>query len=120
VKFTEHGTVTICTTIVDIGGDTKAPGPSGNASAIIEISIEDTGIGIAEDDIHRLFEAFVRLESPLRSPTPGTGLGLYLTRKLVVDVLGGDILCKSRIGTGSCFSLRIPERIYEKGTGSRG
>lgn len=118
VKFTEHGSVTVCTTIVEIGGDTKTPGPSGKASALIEISIKDTGIGIAEEDIHRLFEAFVRLESPLKSPTPGTGLGLYLTRKLVVDVLGGDILCNSRIGMGSCFTLRIPERNYEKSTGS--
>ncbi|MDD2852300.1 MAG: ATP-binding protein [Desulfuromonadaceae bacterium] len=120
VKFTEHGTITVCTVATDTRPDTGESTPVGAASPTIEITIEDTGIGIAEEDIHRLFEAFVRLESPLKTASPGTGLGLYLTRKLVAEVLGGEIFCKSMIGVGSSFTLRIPERIYEKGTGSRG
>ena len=86
----------------------------------LSVSISDTGIGIAEEDILRLFQPFVRLVSSQKTTVPGTGLGLYLTRKLVVDVLGGDIICKSDVGVGSSFTLIIPERIYEKGTGSRG
>jgi signal transduction histidine kinase len=120
VKFTDHGTISVRSAAIVTRQETGEGGTAGTAPPIIEISIEDTGIGIAEEDIHRLFEAFVRLESPLKTTSPGTGLGLYLTRKLVAEVLGGDILCKSRIGMGSCFTMRIPERIYEKGAGSRG
>jgi signal transduction histidine kinase len=123
VKFTEVGAVSVhtaVTAVADIGQKNGERSSSRTASGIIEISIEDSGIGIAEGDIHRLFEAFVRLDSHLKITAPGTGLGLYLTRKLVAEVLGGDILCKSEIGVGSRFTLRIPERIYEKSTGSRG
>jgi PAS domain S-box-containing protein len=120
VKFTEHGKVTVSSVGADIKQVAGGQHPSAPSPPLIEISIEDSGIGIAEEDIPRLFMAFERLESPLKATVLGTGLGLYLTRKLVVDVLGGDILCKSEVGRGSTFTLRIPERIYEKGTGSRG
>ncbi|SJZ41881.1 PAS domain S-box-containing protein [Trichlorobacter thiogenes] len=106
VKFTEQGGITVTAQFM-------ATGP-------VVIAVQDTGIGIAEEDIQQLFKPFVRITSLLKTVTPGTGLGLYLTRKLVVEVLGGDILCTSTVGTGSTFTLRIPERIYEKGTGSRG
>jgi signal transduction histidine kinase len=120
VKFTKCGGVTLSSVVTDTGNAAAGKRFSGTRVPMIGISIEDSGIGIAEEDITRLFEAFVRLESPLKATAPGTGLGLYLTRKLVVDVLGGDILCKSVAGMGSTFTLIIPERIYEKGTGSRG
>jgi signal transduction histidine kinase len=83
-----------------------------------QIDISVAGSGIATEDIPRLFQPFERLESSLQSTVPGTGLGLYLTRKLVVEVLRGDIICKSDAGIGSTFTLRIPERIYEKCIGS--
>lgn len=120
VKFTEHGMVTISAAGADTlpGGSGWAPSVSGGRQVII--SVRDTGVGIEEQDIPRLFQPFVRLESPLKTIAPGTGLGLYLTRKLVVEVLMGDIVCSSNIGTGSTFTLRIPERINEKGAGGRG
>lgn len=120
VKFTDHGRISVASAVADSGHGSRQQLPSGAAATLIDISIADSGIGIAEEDIPRLFQAFVRLQSPLRPTTPGTGLGLYLTRKLAVEVLGGEILCKSELGTGSIFTLRIPERINEKGTGRRG
>ncbi|MDA8429763.1 MAG: PAS domain S-box protein [Geobacteraceae bacterium] len=120
VKFTERGGITLSAQVADSGQGRERLPPSAVASPLISISIEDSGIGIAGEDIQRLFEPFVRLESPLKITVPGTGLGLYLTRKLVEKVLGGDILCTSDVGRGSTFTLRIPERIYEKGTGNRG
>jgi signal transduction histidine kinase len=104
-KFTEQGGITIKTFCEDA---TEAP---------ICISIADTGIGIAEEDIPRLFKPFVRLDSPIKIIVPGTGLGLYLTRKLVGEVLKGDIICASKLDMGSTFTIRIPERINEKSTG---
>jgi signal transduction histidine kinase len=112
VKFTEKGKITVSAAVADTPFDKGGEG--------VIISVRDTGIGIAEEDIPTLFQPFVRLESSLKTTVPGTGLGLYLTRKLVVEVLGGDIVCKSDAGKGSTFTLKIPERNDEKGTGSRG
>lgn len=77
----------------------------------VEISVNDTGIGIPEQELGLLFEPFVRLESPLKRHTTGTGLGLYLTRKLAREVLGGEVSVSSQFGKGSAFSLRIPQRM---------
>lgn len=118
VKFTERGKITLLSTVADIEQGSGGQRPSLSASEQIDISVADSGIGIATEDIPRLFQPFERLESSLKSTAPGTGLGLYLTRKLVVEVLRGDIICKSDAGIGSTFTLRIPERIYEKCIGS--
>jgi len=75
---------------------------------MLEISVTDTGIGIREDDLDKLFSPFVRLDSPLRSTVPGAGLGLYLTRKLVNEVLHGEITVKSTAGEGSMSLLTLP------------
>jgi signal transduction histidine kinase len=120
VKFTEHGGITVSSTKADVGPDVNGEVTTPNGRPTVSITISDTGIGIAAEDIPTIFEPFVRLESHMKTVAPGTGLGLYLTRKLVVEVLGGDILCTSTIGMGSTFTLTIPERIYEKGTGGRG
>lgn len=77
----------------------------------IRISVSDTGIGIAEDDIPRLFQPFERMDSHLRVKAGGTGLGLYLTRKIVTDILQGEIHVESVKGQGSVFSLTIPRNV---------
>ena len=74
----------------------------------VKINVTDEGIGIAEDDQALLFNSFVRLESHLKTKIPGTGLGLYLTKKIVTELLGGKITAKSQLSQGSCFSIIIP------------
>jgi PAS domain S-box-containing protein len=101
VKFTEQGGVTVEARIVKVSGATQDAG-------VAEISVTDTGIGIREEDIGKMFQPFVRLSSPLQATVPGTGLGLYLTRKLAAEVLKGDILLTSEYGKGSRFTIRIP------------
>ena len=96
VKFTEQGGVKV---VVREVGDK------------VEITVADTGIGIADKDMAKLFEAFERLETHLRVKAGGTGLGLYLTRKLTTELLQGDIMVTSEIGKGSTFGLRIPKSI---------
>ena len=96
VKFTEKGEIKII---------------AKSSNNEIEISIGDSGIGIKKEDIPKLFTAFVRLDSPLTAKTSGTGLGLYLTRKLTQEVLGGKINVESEYGKGSIFSLRIPREV---------
>jgi signal transduction histidine kinase len=77
------------------------------------LSVTDTGIGIAEKDIPRLFEPFERLETHLRVKAGGSGLGLYLTKKLAIDVLRGDVSVESIEGQGSTFAVRIPKDIRQ-------
>ena len=77
----------------------------------VSISVKDTGIGIAEDQIDNCFQAFERLPTHLKIKSGGAGLGLYLTRKLVVDLLQGDIEVESRLGVGTTFQIHLPRAI---------
>ncbi|ACH39544.1 MAG: hypothetical protein ACD_55C00136G0003 [uncultured bacterium] len=76
-----------------------------------EISVADSGIGISEQDAKLVFQPFRRLDSSLRGTVSGTGLGLYLTNKLVREVLGGTITFVSAVGQGSTFTIRIPVTV---------
>lgn len=77
----------------------------------IKIRVTDTGIGISEKDLELLFQPFIRLDTPLKMHTSGTGLGLYLTHKLASEVLQGDVKVSSRDGEGSIFTLQIPRQV---------
>jgi signal transduction histidine kinase len=59
----------------------------------------------------KLCHAFVRIESPLKAKVPGTGLGLYLTKRLLAEVLKGEIICTSSYGEGSRFTIKVPVKI---------
>jgi PAS domain S-box-containing protein len=80
-------------------------------SAWVEIVVADTGIGIGAEDAKLVFQPFQRLNSPLKGTVSGTGLGLYLTNKLVSDVLGGSITFVSAVGKGSTFTIRVPVTV---------
>ncbi len=73
----------------------------------IEISVEDTGPGISEEDIVRLFKPFQQLESFVTKKHGGTGIGLYLCRR-IIDTHGGKIWVESEVGKGSKFAFMIP------------
>jgi len=106
VKFTEKGSITVQTLIRE-----PERADAGNGERMVEISVSDTGIGIREENMPKLCNAFVRLESPLEARVPGTGLGLYLTKKLLAEVLKGEIICISRYAEGSRFAMKVPVRI---------
>jgi signal transduction histidine kinase len=73
--------------------------------------VADTGIGIPEESVGRIFDDFYQVENPSQPRTKGTGLGLSISRKLA-DLIGGVLSVKSRPGAGSSFSLSIPvERL---------
>jgi len=77
------------------------------ATDTIEVSVEDTGIGISSNDIPQLFQPFHQLESPLQKKYGGAGLGLFLTKRLV-ELQGGVLRVESERGGGSVFSFSIP------------
>ena len=93
LKYTEEGAVKVTATI---------------HNQLLISAVEDTGIGIAEADLDDLFKPFERIESRLKVKTLGTGLGLYLTRKILAQLLGGTIEVKSVLGVGSTFSIKVP------------
>jgi PAS domain S-box-containing protein len=73
----------------------------------IRVAVWDTGPGIQEEDMHKLFQAFSQLETTLTKEHPGTGLGLNLSRKLV-ELHGGELSVESEFGSGAEFSFTIP------------
>lgn len=75
----------------------------------IEITVEDTGIGISPEDQKRLFQPFQQLETVLTKKVSGTGLGLNLCKKFV-ELHGGKIWVESEVGKGSRFIFTIPVR----------
>ncbi|HBG18153.1 MAG TPA: hypothetical protein DDY32_02445 [Desulfobulbaceae bacterium] len=93
VKFTAKGTIGV---YAELSG------------SMVSITVEDTGIGIREQDLEKLFSPFVRLHAAGESVIPGTGLGLYLTNKLLREILNGDMLVTSIYGVGSRFTMRVP------------
>ena len=71
------------------------------------VSITDTGVGIAEEDIARLFDKYEQARARATRGEKGTGLGLYITKQLV-ELHGGTISVNSKIGEGSIFSFTLP------------
>ncbi len=98
VKFTDQGSVKITAGVT--GGDN------------LEVRVIDTGVGIKKEDMNKLFQPFQQIDISLAKKHEGTGLGLYLTKKLT-GLLGGDISAKSEYGRGSEFTFTIPLRYKE-------
>lgn len=76
------------------------------------MSVEDTGIGIKEQDIDRIFDSFSRLDMDKNRYKQGTGLGLNITKQLV-GLMDGTLQVTSQYGKGSCFTVEIPQEIID-------
>lgn len=82
------------------------------AVLMLEISVEDTGIGIKTEDMDKLFDSFTRLDQEKNHTVEGTGLGLNITKKLI-GMMDGEISVESAYGTGTTFTVRIPQQIVD-------
>lgn len=99
IKFTpKNGTVTVTANIIQIEGKDT-----------LVVSVADTGIGIAQEDLPKLFNKFQQLNNDKSSlhHVSGTGLGLYISKELIA-LHGGTIYAKSEAGRGSTFVFKIP------------
>jgi PAS domain S-box-containing protein len=120
VKFTlEGGTVTLEVRLEQAGEAEEATSPlsppspsSPSSSPHLCFSIIDTGIGIAPEDIGKLFQPFLQLDSRLNRQYTGTGLGLALVQKIMA-LHGGTVSVSSAVGQGSCFTVRLPYRTSD-------
>lgn len=95
-KFTQGGTVTL-----------KVQRTSGAAGHKLAFSVTDTGIGMTEQQMSRLFQAFSQADNSTTRRFGGTGLGLAISRSFA-RTLGGDLTVSSEPGKGSCFTLTLP------------
>jgi PAS domain S-box-containing protein len=94
-------------------GSGRAFTPSENTFAeFLEISVTDSGIGIAAEDLEHLFKPFSQIDSGLARRFDGTGLGLAMV-KLLADLHGGSVAVESEVGVGSRFTVWLPLRRME-------
>jgi PAS domain S-box-containing protein len=102
VKFTHQGSIEMEAQLVEM-----APR---DGRHLIRISVRDTGIGIPEDRIDRLFQSFSQVDASTSRCYGGTGLGLAISKRLV-EMMGGDIRVQSRVGEGTTFECTISAGI---------
>jgi two-component system sensor histidine kinase/response regulator len=98
IKFTERGQVVMRARLVE--------------GRRVRFELQDTGIGIAEDVLPRLFAAFVQADGSMTRRYGGTGLGLTISKQLVA-LMGGELSVRSKQGAGSTFSFDLPAREVE-------
>jgi len=107
VKFTlEGGTITLEVSQVQLESSTT------NLTALnyLKIAVIDTGIGISSENIQKLFQPFIQIDSALNRQYTGTGLGLALVKRLV-ELHEGTVELTSEVGVGSCFAINLPFNI---------
>ena len=100
VKYTEYGSVTLT---VDFERTVEN-------KILLSVSVQDTGIGIKEEDLEKLFTAFERIEEKRNRSIEGTGLGMNITRQLL-DLMHSKLEVASVYGEGSNFSFRVEQKI---------
>ncbi|HEY9649981.1 MAG TPA: response regulator, partial [Coleofasciculaceae cyanobacterium] len=91
------------------GGEVWLNVEAESESEVLKFSIIDTGIGIAPENLDKLFKPFVQLDSSLSRRYAGTGLGLALVRR-IAELHGGSVSLESELGKGSCFTVTLPWR----------
>ena len=102
IKFTPQGEV-----VVSAKMDVAQKGK--NLQTILNLSVTDTGIGIAEENLSKVFEAFTQADASTTRKFGGTGLGLSISQK-ICRLMGGDLVVESELGKGTEFRIEIPFR----------
>jgi len=95
-KFTEQGTIWL-----EVSPETE------DGSRWLKFKVRDTGIGMTEEEMEGLFQAFSQAHTPMGGDYGGTGLGLAITRRFC-RMMGGDVTAESGYGGGSTFTIRLP------------
>lgn len=100
LKFTHEGHIAMIAHVDEIT----------STDCILRFTVEDTGIGISEDNIHKLFQSFTQADNSITRKFGGTGLGLSISRELA-HKMGGDITVESSEGHGSIFTVTVKMKL---------
>jgi len=114
VKFTNQGSVTVSVEQIHkehLGAKT-AWTPKGDPSITLRFSVQDTGIGIPQDHMNRLFESFSQVDSSATRRFGGTGLGLVISKRLS-EGMGGTMWLESTVDVGSTFYFTLLTKVAE-------
>jgi two-component system CheB/CheR fusion protein len=96
IKFTERGSVTMRCSLADR-----------DHNPMLKIEVEDTGIGFKPGEVSKLFEQFTQVDTSPTRRKGGSGLGLFISRR-IVELLGGNLSAQSKFGEGSTFTMTLP------------
>lgn len=107
VKFTEYGEIVVSISEVPKAINSEDP------KVELKFTVRDSGIGMTEEQVHRLFQSFSQADSSITRKYGGTGLGLAISRRLV-DMMGGKMQVSSEYGKGSRFVFTLPFLLDEK------
>jgi len=126
IKFTECGTVTVSAfgEVADLPERTRASSSEGDTpralqnnignandairgTGYVEFAVQDTGIGIADENLPHIFDVFKQVDSSTTRDYGGIGVGLYIAKSFI-ELLGGQLRVCSEVGKGSTFTVRIP------------
>ncbi len=107
VKFTSRGRVDIKVEPVKLRETNKNDEDNENGPLLLHFSVTDTGIGMDDEQMGRIFQSFTQADSSITRQYGGSGLGLVISQRLV-EKMGGKILAKSEPGKGSCFHFTLP------------
>ncbi|MGJ7900851.1 response regulator [Lysobacter sp. 1R34A] len=110
IKFTEKGGVSLVARLV--GGGTGPGAPGVERQVRLRFSVRDTGIGVASQDVDRIFQAFEQVDNGPTRRFGGTGLGTTIAKTLT-QLLGGEIGLEANPGGGSHFWVELPLRLEE-------
>ena len=101
-KFTDEGEITLKMSHEKLTGD----------SSRLKFSVRDTGIGIREEDLNRIFESFTQADTRITHSMEGTGLGLTISKRLA-EAMGGGLRAESVFGEGSTFSFDVVNKVED-------
>ena len=101
-KYTQKGSITL-----NVAGNTAGVG---NSAVILSVSVQDTGMGMREEESGRIFEPFERANIIETRHIPGAGLGLALVRD-IIHIMSGNIQLESKYGEGTKITFNVPQRI---------
>ena len=102
IKFTDEGTIKVA-----VEAQRRDPG-----RALLTIQVADSGLGMSEAQISKLFDRFSQADGSISRRYGGTGLGLAISRRLI-ELMGGSITVESEVGRGSCFTVTVELDVTE-------
>lgn len=108
LKFTETGKITV--TVSESDNTDSSATPLQNRHLLLQV--QDTGVGIPQDKLDKIFDKFYQVDSSATRVHDGTGLGLYITKQLV-DLLAATIEVRSANGEGTTFTINLPRNFEE-------